>query len=469
MSYLNTMKDTENILALVESIDQQRKQDAKSAVTEAAGASSDPFSIEDLNNTVDLDDQENGIESPVHYDSKDIELSDEDKAIIRRNLQDMLDEISGESISEPALEMILEEVANTSAYLSEAEEDSVSTPVEENELLKAKKNAIIEYCKQSLDLGLENGGQIPEENAENNEGTPEENSEEAASHEASETPTEEKSEEEKEKLTEDSDPSSEEAGNEEGAQGNPVETSEVPEEEEESTNEGVCAECGEHGEHGIPNVDDDEDTIKVVTADEVEPVEVVSGSGDEEIPSEALGAPEGGEATLEGLKSEIDELKELVKSLAGKNEAVFESIGLFGEYNNKFVEGGDPKANDGAQHPDFQLKATPKTSKPGYKLGELRALASAPKKVSPQTKEQAENETEVNKVNPGFTKDKRDVGKSQETIPVTSGIPKPVTPKKAPAQKAVTPQVKAAVVRESVENKAKSFLEEAKRIIREGR
>lgn len=451
MSYFNLIKDTENILALVESIDEQRKLDTKDAVARGS-QDNNPFAIDDLTNTVDIDDQESGIESPVNFSKDDIVLDDSTKSIVRKNLQAMLDEISGEDISVPALEMILEEVASRSAYLSESEESSVDTPVEKNELLKTKKDAIIDYAKEVLQLGIDNDGVIPDEgeDTEVEDTNLEDPTDIPDNQEANELVSDEMGD------IDDIDTKKEPALTE----------SEEDLEDVGSIDEGVCTECGEDpidGDNDILEVDPD-DVIKVVDDSEVEPIDIDGFGGDTEEVEES--------SKIDELSSKIDQLTDLVSKLAGNQSAVFEAAGLFSEFTNSNVEGKDPKINNGAQKSDFQKKITPKTSTGDLKLVELRDLAGTPKKVTPATKEGRDNESAAERANAGnFKKDSRDKGKSN-TAP-ESGYSRATslggTAKKPSAQKEVAPAIKAAVVRESVEKGAKSFLEEAKRIIREGK
>ena len=223
--------------------------------------------------------------------------------------------------------------------------------------------------------------------------------------------------------------------------------------------EGYCAECDEEAVEVDPS-----DVIKVVDDNDVEPIDVdveVEGDGSEEEES----------TQISELRSEISELKDLIKGLAGKQEAVFEAAGLFGDFTNKEVEGKDPKVNNGAQHKDFQKKIEPKVSLGDkVKLGDLRTLADKPKKVEAGEEIWREDDKETESKGDKFTKDKRDVGKSK-TAP-ESGYEKAVhlnTPKKAPAQKEISIEEKQAVASVLAEAKAKSFLEEARKIIRKGK
>jgi hypothetical protein len=451
MAYFTNMREFENILTLVESIDEQRKDEIKDSVAGSALSNNDPFGIDDLDNTVSLGD-EAGVEGPS-FSEDDIDLSEEDKAIVRQNLQNMIDELSGESISEPALEMIIQEVAQKSVYLNESEEDSVETPVEKNSLLKTKIKAAENYSKQLLGLAAENDGVIPEEEP-TAEPTGDVESDPAAEldtdtetpEEGAEEPVDGTDEPEPTELTEGEFPlADDESGKEEDA--DPID-------------EGVCAECGEVVD--VP----ESDVIKVVDDSEVEPLDDLGG--------EEIVEPIGGEGeTIESLSAKFDDLKSLIEKALGKSEAVFEAAGLFGEYNNKSVEGGNPVINTGAQHSDFQAKktATLATKGPaGFKLAELRKLDGSPKKVEPTTPKGKENKANIEKNAPTFAKGKNDVGKSQtEPDSGYNGSWKANAPKKPSAQPAVATNVKAAVVRESVEGSSKSFLEEARRIIRQGK
>lgn len=454
MSYINLLKENANILALVESIDEQRKLDAKDSLS--GSSTSEPFDINDLNDTVDIGDQENGLEAPDDGENT-IELSDDDKSIVRKNLQSMLDELSGDDISTPALEMILEEVANNCAYLNEAEEASAETPVEKNNLLKDKKDAIINYAKEVLELGVDNDGVIPDETSEENSEKPTEDTSAESSEEGSAEPEENK------ELAESDDTSVEQPGED-------ATSDQDTNDEDGSLDEGTCTECGEgNTEGGVLTTEPEEDVvevnpedvIKVVGDDEVEPIDI-DGQGEE-----PEGQPEGEQSQL----SEInDKLSKLLDALT-KQQTVFEAAGLFGDYTNPNVEGKDVVINSGAQHADFQKKITPATKTGTIKIAELRDLASAPKKTEAATEEGRANEAEVAKANAGkFKKDSRDSGKSQ-TAPESgyNNATKVNTPKKLPAQKEVTAPVKAAIVREATEVGLKSFLEEARRIIHEGK
>lgn len=445
MSYISSIKETENILALVEAIDQDRKKTLKEAVEDIDNTVKDEFSVDDLDNTVDLDAPN---EHPgVSFDEDSIELSDEDKEIVRKNLQNMLDELSGDNISEPALEMIIMEVAQQSAYLSEAEEDSVETPVEKNELLKAKIGAIVKYAKGLLDTAEENEGEIPAEGEEEKESSETEESEEK------EIPEEEggEKEEEEESLKESTEDGVESTESEEEAEGD---------DDKESVDEGVCTECGEGTVEVVPEVGDD-DVIKVVDDSEVEPIDL-----DLEV------SPEEGEEKEE--VDRLDSIEALLRELIGtvkKDHAVLESAGLFSDFTNKNVEGKSPVVSgSGLQKPDFQKKATTDLKVGDIKLAELRELAGKPRKVEPTTKFGKENKAEIERTKPTFAKGKNDTGKSEkEPEGAWEGKAEASAPKKPNGQREVTDPVKARVVSESVDKKTKSFLQEARRIIREGK
>lgn len=442
MSYMNAMKATEDILTLVEAMEENYKNGMESS-PKGGNVDSDPFGtvgLDEINDTV------NPTDEPMKNDSllgdSEINLSDVEKAGIRENLEKILADIQGDYISEPALEMIVNEVAKNSTFLTEADEDSVNSPMEKTELLTGKLKVVSDYINELLQVASDNGGELPPEEGEAPVGEPE-------STEGIEAPGAEGSEEEK--------PSEEkEEPSEEKEEKDPVTEAEVVEEaettEEAPVVEGVCTECGEDAVVDVP----ESDVIKVVDDSEVEPIDDIT--------------PEGGEQAGEfATKADVDELKQLIKSLAGHTSAVLESAGLIkGTDPIKSVEGKDPSMGK-PSHSSAQKTAAPKLNQPGFKLATLRDLTSKPTKAESNAPFGKENEAARNKALPSFKKDSRDHGKSNSE---PDGGMNTATSNKKPNTGITTPteQEKAAVLRESnSKTPVKSWLAEAAKLIRDGK
>jgi len=449
MSYINSMKATEDILTLVESWDEQNKTGLETSEPVGGGSSdSDPFgtvSLDDINNTVETDD--NFKEPENLLGDAEITLTAQEKAIVRENLANMLAELKGDDVSDVALEVIIGEVAKNSAVLTEADENTFETPAEKSQVLDEKEKAIDAYIRELLQVAAENDGVLP---AEGGDETPSEENPETPSEEKteekSETPAEEKTEEKAEKDEEKKPESEAVDSNKEEI----VET--VVEEGVAPVEEGTCTECDQSGIVEVP----EEEVIRVVDDSEVEPVEIgETPVGDSD---------DGKYAT----KEDVEELKNLILSLGKSQTTVLEAIGLIkgADVSAKNMEGGTPSMGT-PKHSSAQKTAAPAIAKPGFKIATLKNLTDAPTKPESNAPFGKENDAEVKK-SLQFKKGEKDQGKSQ-TEP-EGGIPGSVTPKKAKETPAPTDPVKAAVVRESVTgNPTKTWLAEAAKLIRGGK
>lgn len=462
MSYVNSMKATEDILTLVESWDAEKKTGLESSAPIGdKGGDSDPFgtvALDDINDTVETNDNYKEPEDLIG--DKKITLSEQEKSIVRENLSNMLSELKGDDVSDVALEVIIGEVAKDSAVLTEADESNFESPAEKSQVLDKKEEAIQGYIRELLKIASDNGGELPTEAPEANDG---------ASEESTETP-EEKKEEGEEGASEGEKKPEEEAvstDKPEIVEGTDDGSAEAPESVDTASTgdgsdaapveEGVCAECGDNAVVDVP----EDEVIKVVDDSEVRPVGI-----------DGIGGEEGAEGVEDdskyATKADVDEIKAMLQALVGNTSAVLESAGLIkgATINKNHSEGGTPSLGM-PKHSSEQKKITPNIAKPGFKIATLKNLTDKPSKVesnAPFGKEdQAAREKSLQ-----FKKGERDHGKSQ-TEP-EGGMPTAPAVKKPKETPKPTEAVKAAVVRESVtKSSAKTWLAEAARLIREGK
>lgn len=492
LKFSEEAKAHDDIIALCESYSKEYNSDLQKRAfvkeeEEPAEAPTDSgeISVDDMYNTVDIP----GEESPEgpSFNPDEIELSEEDKEAAKSLLVNLLNDVTNsESISEPALEMIVNEVATQSSYLNEAEEGALNGPVEKDSFIKSKIEAIKKYLLALLGFAEENEGALPEgtevpaegEGTEETEGESSEGSNEGSEesaeskeHEAGETSEEEKKEDEekKEETTTLNENAEGVVDSEEKPEGE--ETSEVsPEgaETPEVTTEGVCTECDADGVLEV----DPKDTIRIV-GEEDGPVTAIT----EELPGEETpveGAPEqNGDLGDEDKVVTVADLKSILSQYLGDGKAsneLFESITTAAVLPKK-----DPKGFQKTDKPESEtlkpqtsaatlLKVTPKgfqkTTSPnlpeGTKKGELKTVT-----VSDAT---------LPKVTPkGFQETAKPTTEAPTTTP-----PKTVEPTREPAgsqthKKPVekeTAKVVAAIIHEGSERKISSFLAEAREAIK---
>src|ERR1035437_8332466 len=247
MSYINSMKATEDILTLVESWDAEKKGLETAAPVGENKGDSDPFgtvALDDINDTVETNDNYKEPENLIG--DEEITLTPQEQAIVRENLSNMFSELKGDDVSDVALEVIIGEVAKNSAVLTEADETNFETPVEKSQVLDAKEVAIEKYIRELLKIASENDGELPAEGSEVTDTASEENTENP----------EEKKEEGEEGAVEDTEKKPEEEavttdkpeiveGTDDGS-AQSVNSVDTPETTETTpVEEGVCAECGD--------------------------------------------------------------------------------------------------------------------------------------------------------------------------------------------------------------------------------
>lgn len=163
---MNKLKGEQDILALCESYASDYNASLKNPTVEGEEqekpASDDSFNPDDLFDTVDIP-EDAPAENGPSFSADDIELSHEQKESVKKRLTEVLDEIQDkESISEPALEMIVNEVANETSYLSEAEEANLGGPVEKQKYRVGLIEAIKKFINELLGITVENDGELPE-------------------------------------------------------------------------------------------------------------------------------------------------------------------------------------------------------------------------------------------------------------------------------------------------------------------
>ena len=494
MKFSEEAKAHDDIIALCEAYAKDYNTDLQSrafmkeeAEPEEAPADNGEIAVDDMYNTVDVP----GEESPEgpSFNPDEIELSEEDKESAKNLLVSLLNDVTNsESISEPALEMIVNEVATQSSYLNEAEEGALNGPVEKDSFIKSKIKAIKKYLLALLGFAEENEGKLPEgtevpeeggeasEGGESSEAPTEPEAGETSEHESGETPAEEKAEDEKKEesapLTENADTvTGSPEGSEEKTEGN--ETSEVsPEgaETPEVTTEGVCTECDAEGVLEV----DPKETIRIV-GEEDGPVTAIG----EEIPEApevagAEGVPGAGEVGELGEDDKVvtvGDLRGILDEYFGAGKAskeLFESItsaASLPKTEPKGFQKTEKPATETPEAPKVTSVTLPKVTPKGFqKTKEVGSLPEGAKKgtLTPVTN----SEVTLTKVTPkGFQKTEKPTTEAPTTTP-----PKTVEPTREPAgtqtHKKVadkeTAEVVAAVMHESTTRNVKSFLQEAR-------
>ena len=494
MKFSEEAKAHDDIIALCESYskdynsDLQKRAFVKEEEEPAeAPADSGEISVDDMYNTVDIP----GEESPEgpSFNPDEIELSEEDKEAAKSLLVNLLNDVTNsESISEPALEMIVNEVATQSSYLNEAEEGALNGPVEKDSFIKSKIEAIKKYLLALLGFAEENEGQLPEgtevpaEVPAEGEGSgePTEGSEENTEHENSETPAEEKKEDDEKKedeestvLNENAEPSTDPVPeSEEKPEGS--ETSEVsPEgaETPEVKTEGVCTECDAEGVLEV----DPKDTIRIV-GEEDGPVTAITELPEEGVPGaetpEEVPA-QNGELGDEDKVVTVADLKSILDEYLGNGKAsneLFESITTAAVLPKK-----DPKGFQKTDKPEAETlkpqtsNATlPKVTPKGFQKTATPDLPEGAKKT--ELKPVTVSDNTLPKVTPkGFQETKKPTTEAPTTTP-----PKTVEPTREPAgtpthKKTVekeTAKEVAAIIHEGSEKKIGAFLAEAREAIK---
>lgn len=498
LKFSEEAKAHDDILALCESYGNDYKSDMqkRAFVKEEeepvdAPADNGEISVDDMYNTVDIPGEESA-EGPS-FNPDEIELSEEDKESAKSLLVSLLnDVINSESISEPALEMIVNEVATQSSYLNEAEEGALNGPVEKDSFIKSKIKAIKKYLLALLGFAEENEGKLPE-------GTevPEEGGEASEGGESSEAPTEpeagestepENTETLPEEKEEESAPLNESEEKPEGKETSEVssdsadkaeptnDSAEVAPEGTEApvANEGVCTECDAEGVLEV----DPKETIRIV-GEEDGPVtaigEEIPEGGMGEIPGEVEGAPEqGGELGDEDKVVTVADLKSILDEYLGNGKAsteLFESITTAASLPKVDPKGFQKTETPATETPKVQSNSSvvlPKVTPKGFqKTKEVGSLPEGAKKgtLTPVTN----SEVTMTKVTPkGFQQTTKPSAEAPTTTP-----PKTVEPTREPAgtqtHKKVadknTANVVAAVMHEGKDRKIGAFLAEAREAI----
>lgn len=331
MNFMDKLKGEQDIIALCESFADDYNSSLKNKPSnieegkegEDAGKSGDDvFNPDDLFNTVDLPEDEPAQQGPS-FSADDIELSHEQKEEIKKTLAAALDEIQDkDSMSDPALEMIVNEVANQTSYLSEAEEAELDGPVEKQQYRVGLIEAIKKFINELLGVAVDNEGTLPDdldnlgaegapeggegaegaapgpEGAEGGEGAPEG---------APET-------EDKEKVTEGTEPPAagvtpEDDPNSDTNKDDPNANNNAPIQEsadgtdatadgtdasavdpESAVQEGACNECGEGGAVEV----DPSEIVQIVDDDDPRVSPIIEPVGGESVPG--LGEPDGDES-----------------------------------------------------------------------------------------------------------------------------------------------------------------------------
>lgn len=167
MNFMDRLKGEQDIIALCESFALDKASSRKVALESveagvSKGEGDDVFNPDDLFNTVDVQ-EDTPAESGPSYSAEDIELTSEQKEEIKKELVEVLSKIQNkDSISEPALEMIVNEVAKDTSYLSESEEANLEGPVEKEKYRVGLIEAIKKFINELLGVTVENGGEVPD-------------------------------------------------------------------------------------------------------------------------------------------------------------------------------------------------------------------------------------------------------------------------------------------------------------------
>jgi len=467
MSILKKLKAEQDIMSLCESFSAEYKSGLKQT-TEAieqdkSVPSDDEFNMDDIYDTVDVG-EDTSPEAPS-FAPEDIELSQEEKEEIKAALVSVLDKIEGrESISEPALEMIVNEVANDATYLSEAEDANLEGPVEKEGYRISKIEAAKAFINELLGVTVDNGGQVPEnvENlggAEGAEGAGLEGSEElpppvddaGVEGDLGAEGSEEAPVEDEKPLQEGSEAFS--GGlSDQGQEEKDGQVEDAAEGPDSPVTEGTCMECGEDDAVEV----DPSETIRILDDNDpgVSPIEdVLPGemSVSEEIPGEGieLGLGEEGE-----ISDETPLTVGVLKELFGKMLA--EGV----EGDKSFAELWKNLAGNGVTlskptHKGFQKSNTPSGNA--------------------TLKDEAGNEVTLNKVNPkGFQKTKAPeagpAGKIEKGATGDQGLSASTSGvKKQPVADDERKNIAAVIHEASDSKKTISFLKEAAEAVKKAR
>jgi hypothetical protein len=457
MSFMEQMKVQTNLLALIESIDEEAKKgfvDTTNKIknTDDAFDTVDFDSIDAMDTSTEgREDEDEGIDGG---DEIEATLSDVEKSIVRRHLSEILQEITADHISEPALEMIIQEVVGSTNYLSEVEEEELDSHMVAPYLEK-KGEVIGAYIKELLDYASENEGELPEDDEEGEV----EDTEDAVDSELEDDNSEEdgsESEESKDDESEDEDEEEELEINK-----NPLsESDDNDEDDEKPIDEGICYECGEGlevSENDVVRVVDDED-VQVLDDDYNDMDIETEDEEDFDLEQEPIvDEIEEIEDSTAGLSSRVDNMEKMLKAIAsavGANSVLSESI------FDKKVVASKPRA--------FTPKGVQKSTTPTKSVAELRAsLSGSPSKAKTSNQNVNENDAEVRKSIPtpksDLVRGKGFSGKQLSQSFDNSG--KPNTAQKNPGKASEKANLVAATLNESKTTK-KSFLEEARRAIR---
>ncbi len=308
-SFMNKLKGEQDILALCESYASDYNASLKNPTVEGEEqekpASDDAFNPDDLFDTVDLP-EDAPAENGPSFSADDIELSHEQKESVKKRLTEVLDEIQDkESISEPALEMIVNEVANETSYLSEAEEANLGGPVEKQKYRVGLIEAIKKFINELLGITVENDGELPENVDDIGEGEGDEGGEPGEGGEAGEAGEgtgegageagegiegaggEAEEDEATKNALQESSAGSEAAG--EGSEGSEVSPDDLMQ-------EGVCTECNQDGvvevepDEVIQVLDDNDPGVTPISEPVAGDVAPVIGDGDGDADDLAGGA-----------------------------------------------------------------------------------------------------------------------------------------------------------------------------------
>jgi hypothetical protein len=509
MNFTDRLKGEQDIISLCESfsVDHNASLRKTNESIEAEGkgkdAGDDVFNPDDLFNTVDLPEDE-PIENGPSFSADDITLSHEQKEEIKKALTSVLDEIQDkDSISEPALEMIVNEVANQTSYLSEADEANLEGPVEKQKFRVGLVEAIKKFISELLGVTVENDGEVPTDvdsvGGEAGVGAGEGAENAGESGEAGEA-GEGKGEEagEGQEPVDEEKKEGEVASLQEGADGSEATgdgSTATATEPESAVQEGVCTECGEESVvevdplDAIRVVDDNDPGVAAIgepAVGDAAPVIAGEEGGIEGIPG-AEGA-EGGEGVSDDTPLTVGVLKQLVgqlltesvegeksfaelwKNLAGN------AVSLAKPGNTKGQEKtADPKGNP----PDGTKYETPKAeagnavtlAKPGNAKGQEKTAsptAKAPEGTKYETpKLESGNDNSLPK--PANTKGQEKTADPKGNPPKGTTYTTATPPKETAGghvKQVTTPKeeaakIAAAVLHEGKSKSAISFLKEA--------
>lgn len=507
LKFSEEAKAHDDILALCEAYSQDYNSDMqkRAFVKEEeehvdAPADNGEISVDDMYNTVDIPGEESH-EGPS-FNPDEIELSEEDKEAAKSLLVNLLNDVTNsESISEPALEMIVNEVATQSSYLNEAEEGVLNGPVEKDSFVKSKIEAVKKYLLSLLGFAEENNGQLPEGTdvpaeteipAEGEMGevpAAEPEAGESTEHETSETPAEEKTEEEKDESAPLNEAGEKPVGEEtsevspDGAdKAEPTnESAEVAPEGSEApvANEGVCTECDAEGVLEV----DPKETIRIV-GEEDGPVTAIGEEmpegdvpGAPEIPGQIDGIEQN--AGIDGVEDDaktvtVGDLKTILDQYLGNGKAsaeLFESITTAASLPKVAPKGFQKTEKPATETPKMPTTASvvlPKVTPKGFQ--KTKDVGSLPEGAKKGTLTPVSNsEVTLTKVTPkGFQQTSKPSAEAPTTTP-----PATVAPTREPAgtqtHKKVadkeTAKVVAAVMHEGKNVSVGAFLAEAREAI----